>query len=65
MKHEHTGVVLTRERVDGIELAQELADGRYGLRIEFVYSVGVDRDTDTTRFGMDAKGSFEEMVSVF
>jgi hypothetical protein len=58
-------VVFAGDGIDGIELVQELTDGRHGLWIELVYSVGVDRDTDTARFGMYAKGSFEEMISVF
>ena len=49
---------------DGIKLLQELGDGGYALGVEFVYSTRVDRHADAAGFRMDAKGGFEEMVSV-
>ena len=66
----HTGVMFPSGGgrggvgADSIQLVQELADGRYALGVELVYSTRVDRYADPTRFRMDAKGGFEQMVSV-
>jgi hypothetical protein len=48
----------------GIELAQELADGGHELGVKVVYAGGVDGDADAAGLGVDAKGGLEEVVPV-
>ena len=64
-----TGVVLCALAVgacpDLVELAQELADGRYTLGLEVVYPLRVDGDADAPGFGVHAEGRFEQVVAVF
>ena len=48
-----------------VELAQELADGRYTLGLEVVYPLRVDGDADAPGFGVHAEGRFEQVVPMF